>query len=534
MCGNPPCSNHINEGYTDRESLGAGVLDELKLFALKLGEPVTERILEQISRLSSYNVQSLYHMKKLVDKLSELSATNYHCCTQSCVAFTGPHANLTTCPRCNRPRYHSDGTSPRKVFQYIPLIPRLLAFFLNRELNERMQYRTKGHPQAKRESGGHKTDIFDGTHYRGLLKREVTIKGHHLAHKYFEDPRNIALGFGTDGVGPFRRRKATCWPLLVYNYNLPPTEHFHDDNAICLGEVPGPHKPKDMDSFLYPAAQELLQLVVGVEAWDVVQEEKFTLHAYFITVLGDIPAVSMLLRVKGHNARSPCRLCTIQGVQIPKSSLTTYYVPLSRKNLTPKQPDVDPIHLPLRTHETFMAEAKEVQSAESNAESDRLATKYGINGVPLLGVLDSLSLPLSTGYEFMHLVFENLLPNLVLFWSGNFKNLDQDQPFVIDRRVWDAIGMSTAASKSTIPSCYGAAVPNVATDQSSFSAEAWSQWALFIGPVVLNHRFKHDKYYHHFCDLVRLINLCLQYQLSDNELSEIRTGFIEWVKKYER
>jgi len=113
------------------------------------------------------------------------------------------------------------------------------------------------------------------------------------------------------------------------------------------------------------------------------------------------------------------------------------------------------------------------------------------------------------------------------------KTLNQDQPFVLDRHVWDAIGASTAASKSTIPSCYGATVPNIATDRSSFSAEAWSQWALFVGPVVLNHRFKHVKYYDHFCDLVRLINLCLQYQLSDEELSKIRTGFIEWVKKYE-
>ena len=520
--------------YIDRESLGAGVLDELKLFALKLGEPLTERILDQISRLASYNIQSLYHMKKLVDKLSELSAVDYHCCIKSCIAFTRPHTNLTACPRCESPRYCSDGKSPWKIFRYIPLIPRLLAFFLNREMNERMRYRAEGHPQAKEESGGRKTDIFDGTHYRGLLKREVTVNGHQLGHKYFEDPRDLALGFGTDGVGPFRRRKATCWPLLVYNYNLPPTERFHNDNAICLGEVPGPYKPKDMDLFLYPAAQELLQLAVGVEAWDAVQEEKFILRAFFVTVFGDIPALSMLLRVKGHNARSPCRLCTIQGVRIPKSSLTTYYVPLSRKNITPKEPDIDPTRLPLRTHKTFMTQANKVQSAESNAESDRLAMKYGINGVPLLSVLDSLSLPLSTGYEFMHLVFENLLPNLALFWSGNFKTLDQDQPFVLNRRVWDNVGTLTAASKSTIPSCYGAAVPNIATDRSSFSAEAWSQWALFIGPAVLNHRFKHDKYYNHFCDLVHLINLCLQYQLSDDELSEIRTGFIKWVQKYEK
>ena len=177
---------------TDRKSLGAGVLDELKLFTLKLREPLTERVLDQISRLPSYNIQSLYHMKKLVDKLSELSAVNYHCCIKSCIAFTGPHTNLTACPCCKCPRYRSDGKSPRKVFRYIPLIPRLLAFYLNRELNKRMRYRTEGHPQAKQESGGRKTDIFDGTHYRSLLKKEVTVNRHHLGHKYLEDPRDIS------------------------------------------------------------------------------------------------------------------------------------------------------------------------------------------------------------------------------------------------------------------------------------------------------------------------------------------------------
>lgn len=293
-------------GCTDWESLGAGDLDELKLFALKLEQPLTECVIDQISRLPSYNLQLLHHIKKLVDKLSELSAVDYHCCVESCAAFTGPHAKLAVCPLCKRPCYRSDGKTPRKVFHYIPLIPQLLAFYLNRELNQRMRYRAEGHPLAKQESGGQKTDIFDGMHYRGLLKKKVTVDGHCFGHKYFKDPWDIALGFGTDGVGPFHRRKATCWPLLIFNYNLPPTERFHDENAICLGEVPGPRKPKDMDSFLYPAAQELLLLAVGVEAWDAVREEKFTLHAFLITVFGDIPALSMLLHVKGHNAHSPC------------------------------------------------------------------------------------------------------------------------------------------------------------------------------------------------------------------------------------
>ena len=397
-----------------------------------------------------------------------------------------------------------------------------------------MRYRSEGHSKGKVDKDGRMTDVFDGSHYLGLLEKEVTINGHGLGHNYFSDPRDVALGLATDGVNPWRRRKSTFWPILLYNFNLPPEERSHDDNAICIGEVPGPEKPKDMDSFLYPAIQEFLKLSIGVRAYDVIEEEIFILRAYLITIFGDIPAVSMLLRMKGHNARSPCRLCTIQGIRIPKSSTTTHYVPLSRKNLQSGQMDYDPANLPPRTHEQFMAQAHEVQLAETNAKSERLAMKYGINGVPLLTVLDSLSLPLSTGYEFMHLLFENLIPNLALLWSGNFKGLDKDQPFVFSKTDWEAIGVATAASRSTIPSSFGAPVPNIAADRSTFSAESWSQWALFVGPVVLNGRFPKKRHYRHFCDLVRLINLCLKFEFSKKDIAEIREGFICWVEKYEK
>ena len=507
--------------------------DLLRLFSLKINDPaVTDKLLAQIGQLSRCDFDTLYQMKKRLEELSELMAESYDCCVKSCIAFTGPHSKLKACPRCRKPRYRRNG-QPMKTYRYLPLIPQLVAYFLNRELNERMRYRSEGHPKVKADKNGHMTDVFDGSHYLGLLEKEVTINGHGLGHTYFSDHHDVALGLATDGVNPWRRRKSTFWPILLYNFNLPPEERSHDDNAICIGEVPGPEKPKDMDSFLYPVVQELLKLSVGVQAYDVIEEEIFILRAYLITIFGDIPAVSMLLRMKGHNARSPCRLCTIQGIRIPNSRTTTHYVPLCRKNLHTGQKYYDPANLPPRTHEQFIAQAHEIQSAETNAQSERLATEYGINGIPLLSVLDSLSLPLSTGYEFMHLVFENLIPNLALLWSGNFKGLDNNQPFVFNKTVWDAIGAAAAASRSTMPSSYGAPVPNIATDRSTFSAETWSQWALFVGPIVLNGRFSDKRYYNHFCDLVGLINLCLKFEFSKEDVSKIREGFIRWVKKYE-
>ena len=91
-----------------------------------------------------------------------------------------------------------------------------------------------------------------------------------------------------------------------------------------------------------------------------------------------------------------------------------------------------------------MEQAQEVQSALTNATSEELATKYGIKGLPLLSALSSLSFPISFPYDFMHLIWTNLIPNLILLWTGNFKDLDHnDEGYILAPKVWQAIGAAT-------------------------------------------------------------------------------------------
>ena len=120
----------------------------------------------------------------------------------------------------------------------------------------------------------------------------------------------------------------TTWPIIVYNFNLPPNIQFHREYILCLSVVPGPKKPKDFDSFLWPAVEEFLRLTLGTCAYDTLQRELFLLQAHLIVIAGDIPAISMLMRMKGHNGLSPCQMCKIKGVCVPNSHATTHYVPL--------------------------------------------------------------------------------------------------------------------------------------------------------------------------------------------------------------
>ena len=475
-------------------------------------------------------------LRSRVAFLSSYKPEFHHCCPNSCCCYVGPNAELCECPFCNESRFHPGTKKPRKIFTYIPIIPRLQNFAINTRVATLMLYRSQ-----RELVDGVSSDIFDGAQHKTLCGTNVELDHKTFAHKYFSDHRDVALGLSTDGFAPFNKRKKTAWPLILFNYNLAPDIRFHMEHILALGVIPGPKKPKDFDSFLYPFLQELFRLMQGVRALDILTSAFFILRAYLIAVFGDIPAISMVMRMKGHNGVCPCRMCEIKGIRIPGSKSVTHYVPLNQAPHPTVRADkdrvqrYDPRNLPMRTHVALLEQAKKVELAQSGAEADALSKQYGIKGTPLLSYIRSLSFPVSFPYDFMHLIWENLVPNLILHWTGKFKGLDDGKEcYELSDAIWESIGAGTAKSGSFIPSAYGCRVPNIVKDRSACTAESWSFWTLYIGPVLLRHRFQKAKYYRHFVKLVKLLNLCLQFEISDDEVEVLREGFVEWVEEYEK
>ena len=108
-----------------------------------------------------------------------------------------------------------------------------------------------------------------------------------------------------------------------------------------------------------------------------------------------------------------------------------------------------------------MKQASKVEIASTSTEHKWLAKKYGINGIPLLNCISFPSLFL---FDFMHLIWQNLIPNLIEFWTASFKDLTHaGRDYVIEQHVWEEVGAAIAASGATILSAFGALVPDIAT-----------------------------------------------------------------------
>ena len=173
---------------------------------------------------------------------------------------------------------------------------------------EKMSYRSQYQSQP-----GKILDVFDGAHYQRLLRHRVIVDGVKLNHRHFSGYQDIALSLCTDGYLLFgRQRKGpSATPILLQNYNLPPQIRTHLQHLICVGIIPGPRQPKDLESFLSPLDDEAAELAYGVNTFDAVEQVTFDLRAYFLFKLGDIIAIEKFLRIKGHNAIYPCHSCEI-------------------------------------------------------------------------------------------------------------------------------------------------------------------------------------------------------------------------------
>jgi len=458
-------------------------------------------------------------------ELAGIEPVQYNCCINSHICFVGPYHSLDKCPQCKEPRYSgcdSHGKPhPRRQFLYIPIIPRLRAFLESPHMAELMRYRS-----TRTHTPGVFSDIFDGECYQQLQSSPITVHGKpvHPPANYFEDNNDIALGLSTDGYGIFSRGQATAWPLIMFIYNLPPELRVHIEHILALGVIPGPKKPADIDSFLIPLHEELFQLARGVDAHNPWSREAFLFRAFLIIIFGDFPAVSMLMNMKGVNGILPCRDCKIVAVPIPGDTNQTHYVPLT----------TDLTNLG-RTHIELMAAARRVDEAETVSAANKIAKETGIKGTPLLSTLDSVTFPHSFPHDIMHIAWENVGKTLVGLWTGDYKGIDEGREcYQIDAVPWRGIGADGLSSMSTIPSAYSPHIPDVSKKGSYLSADMWSFWIQYLAPVLLRNQFKKPEYFTHFIELVRLLRICLQFEISASEIQELRTGFKKWVEDYKR
>jgi len=102
----------------------------------------------------------------------------------------------------------------------------------------------------------------------------------------------------------------------------------------------------------------------GIKCYDAYTKSEFILHAHIIAWTGDIPALTKIMNITGHNSYSGCRFCNIQGVYSYKYK-HIYYHPQSKETYIKKN------------YSDWLKQINEIETASSFKEKEILIKKYG-------------------------------------------------------------------------------------------------------------------------------------------------------------
>ncbi|KAG8693758.1 hypothetical protein FRC11_002690, partial [Ceratobasidium sp. 423] len=363
---------------------------------------------------------------------------------------------------------------------------------------------TKLQSRVRAEAGyrpGVVQDVFDSENYLRLCQKVIDEdSGYHP----FNSPNDLPLGLATDGASIFkwrRRGQSTATPIILINYGLHPSIRTRLENVICVGVIPGPNQCKDLNLFLIPLVEELLELEEGVQ----------------------------VLKVPPHNDDDDP--AADDEVRATLAHSLVYYVPLTRPGDPPLV--IPPDQLVMRTHELFLAHYNALEAAPNNTARKRIMQDFGVNSRPVFTRLKSIDLAACAPYDAMHLLFENLVPNMIRLWTGKFKGLDQGTgDYELDPDDWAEIGRLTTQATKTIPSAFVGTLPDIAQDGYLYKAEAYTFWAQYLALILLE-GWLANPYYEHFLLMCEIIVLALQFELTYDDLDRLQDMTNTWVVQYE-
>ncbi|CAA7027683.1 unnamed protein product [Microthlaspi erraticum] len=235
-----------------------------------------------------------------------------HACKNDCILYRKQYQKMESCPRCSTSRWEVDKHSGEekigiaaKVLRYFPIKDRFKRMFRSKRMAEDLRW-----PYSNNSEDGTMRHPVDSITWAQVNDNWPVFAA---------EPRNLRLGLSTDGMNPFsiQNTKYSTWPVLLVNYNLPPTMCMKVDNIMLTMLIPGPTAPSNnIDVYLAPLIDDLKELWnEGIEIYDSFMKEKFTLRAVLLWTISDYPALGTLsgCKVKGKQGCNVCGKDTLNG-----------------------------------------------------------------------------------------------------------------------------------------------------------------------------------------------------------------------------
>ena len=336
----------------------------------------------------------------------------YHCPGHMCFSEVLGSSETTHCFHCGKEKPSLESPQCDKV-TYLPILPRI-ASIVYEEQGYNALYGYRHHYERKSCLA---RDYFDSEAFQRLCEDH----GGEANLKY-----DIFLSLSTDGFQVHKNRDYDVWPIVAVLFNLPPEQRTCVRNVIPFMFIPGGKEPKDLQSYLLPFVNELLEIYDNggamLKFFDGI-ERKVRIHLIHFT--GDSPAVAKTASLKGHHGMSHCRFCMVLGVYVPHCR--GYYFPSRYMTESGKLIVMYYVgDLPIRTEASVLAALFRLENATTAGERERISKETGIKGPTVLCLLPSMRPYKLFPIDTMHLFYNIQVRLLELFTSPNGEEFSFD------------------------------------------------------------------------------------------------------------
>ena len=495
---------------------------------------------------SEVQLPSFYSIRKLIRDETGVTSVPGDMCIKGCVAFSGPFADLNICPTCGEHRFdptlleRSGGKtkSPRLQYHSIPKGPIIQSFWRSVEVATALRHRRKETIKILKEINTTK------------VNHTQVVNDVYCSQDYIDAMRggwismtDTILMLSLDGAQLYAHKASDVWIGIWVNLDLPPELRYKKRFVTPAFVIPGPNKPKNMDSFLYTSLHHIAALQRdGLRIWDAVTREEFTTYPFILLCTADGPGSSLVSGLVSHTGYRGCRLrCNITGRR--KDGAPTYYPVLLKPGGNYNIPgcthaDLDASRVATCTTEDYQRCLALLAKSNSKAEYDEVRKLTGICKRSIFqGISRKLDLPKIFPGDMMHLGSLNLPELFLKLWRGTLDRHGDDVSTwdwaVLRGDTWLRHGQRIVEITPYLPSCFGPAPRNLAEKVSSgFKAKEFKIWFYIYGPGVL-HGVLPDKYWQHYCKLVMGMRLAHQRSITATQIRLLNGLFISFYKEFE-
>ena len=144
-----------------------------------------------------------------------------------------------------------------------------------------------------------------------------------LAERINITAHDTVISSSLDGAQLYQNKKSDTWISIWILHNFSPTQHYWKGHVFPGTIIPGPNKPKNIDSFLFRSIRHLSALQresggAGLHLWDARVNAVIRSRIIFTLATADALGMTKINGRIGHHGAHGCQLgCPMKGPHKP-------------------------------------------------------------------------------------------------------------------------------------------------------------------------------------------------------------------------